>query len=65
MKYLVVTTPDDVIPGDVRTALEELIPGVKVVVIAGANSATLVEVETPDERLAAEATARATRMRRP
>lgn len=48
MKYLVVTMPGDTdeesVP-EVRKTLEGMMPGVKVVLIIGATSATLVEVE--------------------
>lgn len=50
MKYLVVTTLGDVDAEtfrEVQRTVEGLIPGVKVVVITGATSATLVDVPDP------------------
>lgn len=50
MKYLVVTTigdVDDETFREVQQAAENLIPGVKIVVISGATSATLVDAPDP------------------
>lgn len=45
MKYLIITTEIDAdLPESVAESIKKMIPGVQVVVITGATSATLIDV---------------------